>query len=578
MLEVTQRLGGKNYVLWGGREGYDTLLNTDLRREGAQLARFLHLVAEHKHKIGFDGPAADRAQADGADQAPVRLRLATVHGFLVRNGLEGEYRREHRGQPRDARRATASTTRSPTRPRTGCSAASTPTAATRRTAGTRTSSRTRSRTSRCRCTRSCGRGGFAPGGFNFDAKLRRQSIDRTDLFHAHIGGIDTLARALLVAADLVERGDARRAARGALRRLGRRARARPSSAARERSRRSRRRSRPARSTRAASPAARSGSRTSSTSAIWAADRAAGALTDGRRPRDRRLDDRDQGRPRSTSAARSVAIGAAEYAFSAAAPAVERAGPGALVGRRGRRRSGAVLADDRRRRGATSTAVGLTGQMHGAGPARRRRRGPPAGDPVERPADGRRVRRDPRGASGRSGSIAITGNDALTGFTAPKLVWVRDHEPDVWRARRPRPAAQGLRPAAADRRVRAWTRRTAPGTILFDLAARDWSPSHARRRWGSTRRGCRRRSRARRSPGVVTRGGRRGDRAAGRHAGRGRRRRPGGERRRGRGGGAGRVALSLGTSGVVFAATDAPLVEPRGPRPRLLPRRARAAGT
>ena len=52
-------------------------------------------------------------------------------------------------------------------------------------------------------------GGFAPGGFNFDAKLRRQSIDRTDLFHAHIGGIDTLARALLVAADLLERGDAR---------------------------------------------------------------------------------------------------------------------------------------------------------------------------------------------------------------------------------------------------------------------------------------------------------------------------------------------------------------------------------
>ena len=53
MLEATQRLGGANYVLWGGREGYDTLLNTDLRREGDQLARFLHLVAEHKPKIGF---------------------------------------------------------------------------------------------------------------------------------------------------------------------------------------------------------------------------------------------------------------------------------------------------------------------------------------------------------------------------------------------------------------------------------------------------------------------------------------------------------------------------------------------
>ena len=102
---------------------------------------------------------------------------------------------------------TASITRSPTRSPTGSSAASTPTAATRRTAGTPTSSRTRSRTSRCRCTRSCAAAGSRPGGFNFDAKLRRQSTDRTDLFHAHIGGIDTLARALLVAADLIERGE-----------------------------------------------------------------------------------------------------------------------------------------------------------------------------------------------------------------------------------------------------------------------------------------------------------------------------------------------------------------------------------
>ena len=55
MLEVTHRLGGANYVLWGGREGYETLLNTDLRREEAQLARFLALVAEHQNKIGFKG-------------------------------------------------------------------------------------------------------------------------------------------------------------------------------------------------------------------------------------------------------------------------------------------------------------------------------------------------------------------------------------------------------------------------------------------------------------------------------------------------------------------------------------------
>src|SRR5215210_6718722 len=55
MLEVTNRLGGANYVLWGGREGYDTVLNTDLKREERQFGRFLHLVAEHKAKIGFKG-------------------------------------------------------------------------------------------------------------------------------------------------------------------------------------------------------------------------------------------------------------------------------------------------------------------------------------------------------------------------------------------------------------------------------------------------------------------------------------------------------------------------------------------
>ena len=92
MLEATHRLDGANYVLWGGREGYETLLNTDLAREEAQLARFLTLVADHKHRIGFKGTAPDRAQAAGADQAPVRLRRRDVHGFLARHGLASEYR------------------------------------------------------------------------------------------------------------------------------------------------------------------------------------------------------------------------------------------------------------------------------------------------------------------------------------------------------------------------------------------------------------------------------------------------------------------------------------------------------
>ena len=207
MLEVTQRLGGENYVLWGGREGYDTLLNTDLQREGQQLARFLHLVAEHKAKIGFKGqlliepkpmePTKHQYDYDTASR-PRLPRPQRPRGPV-------QVSTSRPTTPRSP--GTASTTRWRTPSRTACWAPSTPTAATPRTAGTPTSSRTRSRTWRCRCTRSSAAAASAPGGFNFDAKLRRQSTDRTDLFHAHIGGLDTIARALLVAADLVERGE-----------------------------------------------------------------------------------------------------------------------------------------------------------------------------------------------------------------------------------------------------------------------------------------------------------------------------------------------------------------------------------
>ena len=92
MLEVTQRLGGENYVLWGGREGYDTLLNTDLRREGDQLARFLHLVAEHKHKIGFDGQLLIEPKPMEPTKHQYDYDVSTVYGFLVSHGLEDEYR------------------------------------------------------------------------------------------------------------------------------------------------------------------------------------------------------------------------------------------------------------------------------------------------------------------------------------------------------------------------------------------------------------------------------------------------------------------------------------------------------
>jgi len=91
-LEATHRLGGANYVLWGGREGYETLLNTDLAREEAQFARFLSLVAEHKHKIGFNGALLIEPKPQEPTKHQYDYDVAAVHGFLTRNGLAGEYR------------------------------------------------------------------------------------------------------------------------------------------------------------------------------------------------------------------------------------------------------------------------------------------------------------------------------------------------------------------------------------------------------------------------------------------------------------------------------------------------------
>jgi len=206
MLEVTKRLGGENYVLWGGREGYDTLLNTDLRREGTQLARFLHLVAEHKHRIGFEGQLLIEPKPMEPTKHQYDYDVQTVHGFLVRNGLEGDYRVNieanhatlaghsfhHEVAYAAANGILGSIDANRGDPQNGWDTDQFPNSV---------------EDVALPIFEILRAGGIAPGGFNFDAKLRRQSSDRTDLFHAHIGGLDTIARALLVAADLVERGE-----------------------------------------------------------------------------------------------------------------------------------------------------------------------------------------------------------------------------------------------------------------------------------------------------------------------------------------------------------------------------------
>ena len=206
MLEVTHRLGGANYVLWGGREGYETLLNTDLSREEAQLARFLELVAEHKHRIGFGGTLLLEPKPQEPTKHQYDYDVATVDAFLGRHDLAGEYRVNieanhatlaghsfhHEVAMAISRGIFGSIDMNRGDYQNGWDTDQFPNSVDELAPALYEILRS---------------GGLATGGFNFDAKLRRQSLARSDLFHAHVGGIDTLARALLVAADMLEAGD-----------------------------------------------------------------------------------------------------------------------------------------------------------------------------------------------------------------------------------------------------------------------------------------------------------------------------------------------------------------------------------
>lgn len=202
-LNATHRLGGANYVLWGGREGYETLLNTDLRREADQFARFLTLVAEHKREIGFAGTLLIEPKPAEPTKHQYDYDSQSVHGFLQRYDLVDEYRVNIEGNHATlaghsfhhevayavANGIFGSIDANRGDPQNGWDTDQFPNSVDELSLVLYEILRG---------------GGFTTGGFNFDTKLRRQSIDRTDLFHGHIGGIDTLAQALLVAADLLE--------------------------------------------------------------------------------------------------------------------------------------------------------------------------------------------------------------------------------------------------------------------------------------------------------------------------------------------------------------------------------------
>ncbi len=204
-LEATHRLGGANYVMWGGREGYDTLLNTDMSREMDQLGRFLSLVVDHKHKIGFTGTLLIEPKPHEPTKHQYDHDVATVYGFLKRYGLENEIKVnievnhatlaghsfEHELAVAIANGVLGSIDMNRGDPQNGWDTDQFPNNMAETTIA---------------LYHILKAGGFETGGFNFDAKLRRQSMDATDLFHAHIGGMDTLARGLLNAARIIEDG------------------------------------------------------------------------------------------------------------------------------------------------------------------------------------------------------------------------------------------------------------------------------------------------------------------------------------------------------------------------------------
>jgi xylose isomerase len=202
-MAATQRLGGANYVLWGGREGYDTLLNTDLRRERAQLGRFFQMVVEHKHRIGFNGTLLIEPKPQEPTKHQYDYDTATVYGFLQEFGLEKEIRVNLEANHAtlaghsfhhevataislgvlgsiDANRGDA---------QNGWDTDQFPNSVEELTLVMYEILRS---------------GGFTSGGFNFDTKVRRQSSDAVDLFHGHIGAIDALALALERAAAMIE--------------------------------------------------------------------------------------------------------------------------------------------------------------------------------------------------------------------------------------------------------------------------------------------------------------------------------------------------------------------------------------
>ena len=205
VLELTHELNGANYVLWGGREGYETLLNTDIKRELDQLGRFLTMVVEHKHKIGFKGTILIEPKPQEPTKHQYDYDVGTIYGMLKAFDLDQQVKInieqnhailaghtfEHELSLASGLGILGSIDINRGDYQSGWDtdqfAMNIPEMA-------------------LACYYIFRAGGLGTGGFNFDAKIRRQSIDPDDLLEAHVGSMDACARGLMIAEKIIEDG------------------------------------------------------------------------------------------------------------------------------------------------------------------------------------------------------------------------------------------------------------------------------------------------------------------------------------------------------------------------------------
>lgn len=204
-IDATHKLGGENYVLWGGREGYETLLNTDLGAELDHMGRFLNMVVDYKHKIGFKGTILVEPKPQEPSKHQYDYDAATCIGFLRKYGLENEVKLnleqghailaghsfEHELAVAVAEGMLGSIDMNRNDYQSGWDTDQFP------------NNVPEVALAYYHVLKS---GGFSTGGTNFDAKLRRQSLTAQDLLAGHIGAMDICARGLKAAAAMLEDG------------------------------------------------------------------------------------------------------------------------------------------------------------------------------------------------------------------------------------------------------------------------------------------------------------------------------------------------------------------------------------